>query len=140
MTPTRTTQTPECDGAREWSGPTGRLPALRSQKQPDDQTGEVETREREPRQTPGENTQGKTGKKSIRTQSMERTGRLNPHGNLRSFLDGTAPLDPTGTHRQIQRSKKSQLSDIDSPEATDHNRNGVIETHPTRGEETITSR
>ena len=84
----RTTQMPECDGARERSRPTGRLPAPRSQKQPDDQTGEVKTREKEPRQTPGEDTQGKTGKKSIRTQSMERTGRPNPHGNLKSFLEG----------------------------------------------------
>ena len=126
--------------AREGSGPTGRLPAPRSQKQPADQTGEVETCEREPRQTPGENTPlGKTGKKSIRNQSMERTGRPNPHGNLK-FPRGTAPLDPTVIHRQIQRSKKNQLSDTDSSEATDLNRNGVIETHPTRGEETITSR
>ena len=40
-TPTRIAQTPECDGAREQNGPTGRLPAPRSQKRPDDQTGEV---------------------------------------------------------------------------------------------------
>ena len=113
---------PECDGARERSGLTGRLPAPRSQKQPDDQTSEVETREREPRQTPGENTQGKTGKKAIRTQSMERTGRPNPQ----KFPQGTAPLDPTVTHRQIQRSKKSQLSDRDSAEATDLKRNRVM--------------
>ena len=129
---------PECDEARERSGPTGRLPASRSQKQPVDLTGEVETHEREPRQTPGENILGKTGKKSIRTQSMERTGRPNPHGNLKSFLfflEGRRPWI-----RQIQRSKKSQLSDRDSAEATDLNRNGVNERHPTRGEEMITSR
>ena len=41
-------KTPKCDEARERSGTTGRLPAPRSQKQPDDQTGEVETHEREP--------------------------------------------------------------------------------------------
>ena len=41
-------KTPECDEARERSGTTGRLPAPRSQKQPDDQTGEVKTHEREP--------------------------------------------------------------------------------------------
>ena len=46
----------------------------------------------------------------------------------------------TVIHRQIQRRKKSQLSDRDSAEATDLNRNRVIETHPTMGEETITSR
>ena len=40
-TPTRTAQTPECDGARERRGQTGRLPGLRSQKRPDDQTEEV---------------------------------------------------------------------------------------------------
>ena len=40
-TPTRTAQTPEWDGARERRGPTGRLPAPRSQKRPDDQTEEV---------------------------------------------------------------------------------------------------
>ena len=40
-TPTRTSQTPECDGLRERRGLTGRLPAPRSQKRPDDQTGEV---------------------------------------------------------------------------------------------------
>ena len=77
-TPTRTAQTPKCDGAREQSGPTGRLPASRSQKQPDDQTGEVKTREREPRQTPSENAQGKTGNKSIRTQSMEENWKTQP--------------------------------------------------------------
>ena len=47
-TPTRTAQTPEYNEAREQSGPTGRLPAQRSQKQPVDQTGDVKTREREP--------------------------------------------------------------------------------------------
>ena len=40
-TVTRTAQTPECDGARERRGLTGRLPAPMSQKRPDDQTGEV---------------------------------------------------------------------------------------------------
>ena len=35
------------------------------------------------------------------------------------------PLDPTVTHRQTQRSKKSQLSHRDSAEATDLNRNGL---------------
>ena len=137
-TPTRTAQPPECDGARERSGLTGRLPAPRSQQQPDDQTGEVETRERELRQIPGENTQGKKGKKSIRTQSMERTGKPNPRGNLKSFLEGRCHRIRL-LHRQIQRSKKSQLLDRDSAEATDLNRNAVIETHPTMGEETITS-
>ena len=58
---------------------------LKRQKRPDRRS---QTREREPRQTPGENTQGKTGKKSIRTQTMERTGRPNPQGNLKSFLEG----------------------------------------------------
>ena len=41
-------KTLECDEVREWSRTTGRLPAPRSQKQPDDQTGEVKTHEREP--------------------------------------------------------------------------------------------
>ena len=41
-------QTPECDEARERTGLTVRIPAPRSQNQPVDQTGEVETREREP--------------------------------------------------------------------------------------------
>ena len=34
--------------------------------------------------TPGENTLGKTGKKST-VLNRERTGRPNPHGNLKSF-------------------------------------------------------
>ena len=40
-TRTRTSQMPECGGARDRRGLTGRLPAPRSQKRPDDQTGEV---------------------------------------------------------------------------------------------------
>ena len=91
-TPTRTTQMPECDEARERSGPTGRLPAPRSQKQPVDQTGEVETSEREPRQTPGENTMGKTGKKSIRTQSMGTSKVSSRDGATGS--DSNTPTDP----------------------------------------------
>ena len=63
-----------------------------------------------------------------------------PSWELQKFPRGTAPLDPTVIHRQIQRSKKRELSDRDSAEATDLNRNGVIETHPTREDETITSR
>ena len=43
-TVTRTARTPECDGARERRGLTGRLPAPRSQKRPDDQTGEVKSK------------------------------------------------------------------------------------------------
>ena len=94
---------------------------------------------------------GSHNKPRVRTP-RERQGRsqseLNPWRELedptswepQKFPRGTAPLDPTVIHRQIQRSKKSQLSDRDSAEATDLNRNGVIETHPTRGEETITSR
>ena len=38
---TRTAQTLEWDGARERRGLTGQLPAPRSQKRPDDQTGEI---------------------------------------------------------------------------------------------------
>ena len=139
-TPTRTSQTPECDGARERSGLTGRLPAPRSQKQPDDQTGEVETREREPRQTPGENTQGKKEEEVNQNSIHGENWKTQPSWEPQKFPRGTAPLDPTVIHRQIQRSKKSQLSDRDSAEATDLNRNGVSETHPTMGEETITSR
>ena len=63
-----------------------------------------------------------------------------PPWEPQKFPRGTAPLDPTVIHRQNQRSKKSQLSDLDSAEATDLNRNRVIETHPTMGEKTITSR
>ena len=37
-TPTRTAQTPECDGARERRGLTGRLPAPRSQRELEDPT------------------------------------------------------------------------------------------------------
>ena len=64
---------------------TGRLPAPRSQKQPDDQTREVETREREPWQTrvitPWER-QGRSQQYSI----QKRNWKTQPTWNLNSFL------------------------------------------------------
>ena len=48
--------------------------------------------------------------------------------------------DPTAIRSQNQGSKKSPLSDGDSAEATDTIMNGASETHPSRGEETITRR
>ena len=104
----------------DWAAP-------RSQKRPNDQTSEVKPgrgSHDQPRvRTPREG-QGRTGKKSNRTQTMERTGRPNPHGILKSFLEGRRHRIRQ-EHRQIQRRKKSQLSDRDSAEATEHNRNGM---------------
>ena len=111
-TPTRTAQTAECDGARERRGPTGRLPAPRSQKRPDRWS---QTREREPRPTPGENTQGKTGKKSIRTRTMERTGRPNPHGNLKvSSRDGATGSDRSRGERKANSQTETAQKRLNS--------------------------
>ena len=52
---------------------------------------------------------------------MERTGRLNPHENPKSFLAGRRHWIRQ-QHRQIQRRKKSPLLDRDSAEATELNR------------------
>ena len=94
-----------------------------------------QTPEREPRPTTGENTQERTGKKSNHVENWK----TQPPREPQKFPRGTAPLDPT-VNRHIQRRKKSQLPGRDSAEATALNRNGVNETHPLRGEETITKR
>ena len=80
-----------------------RIPALRSQNQPGDQTGEVEP-VRGSHDTPGAKTPGKTGKKSTV---------LNPERELEDpTLMGTSIIslrngatDPTVIHCQAQRSK-----------------------------------
>ena len=53
-TPTRIAQTPECDEVSKRNRTTGRSQAPRSQNQPDDQTGEVETHDNPGREHPGE--------------------------------------------------------------------------------------
>ena len=73
-------------------------------------------------------------------KSQTENWKTQPSREPQKFPRGTAPpLDPTVT-RQIQRRKKSQLSGRDSAEATLLNHNGVNETQPPRGEETITRR
>ena len=87
-TPTRTAQTPECDGARERRGPTGWLPAPRSQKRPDDQTEEVRPRRGSHDQTRVRTLREGQGRSQTELDTIERAGRPNPHGNLKSFLEG----------------------------------------------------
>ena len=57
--------------------------------------------------TPGENTLGKTGKRST-VLNPERELEDPTHTGTSKFPRGTAPLDLTVIHRQVQRSKKSQ--------------------------------
>ena len=138
-TPTRTAQTPECDGARERRGQTGRLPALRSQKQPDTSDRRSQTREREPRPTPGENTRGKIGKKSIRTQPQRE---LEDSTHMRtpkvSSRDGATGSDSNTDRSRGERKAHSQTETVQK--RLNSTGNGVKERHPPRGEETITRR
>ena len=128
----------ENDGASEWSGLARRLPAPRSHKRPGDQTGEVKPGRGSPDQS-RVRTPRKRQEQSQTELNHGENWKTQPSRELQKLPRGTAPLDPT-VNRQIQRRKKSQLSGRESSEANDLNRNGVNETHPPRGEETITRR
>ena len=93
-----------------------------------------QTREREPRPTPGENTQGKVGKKSIRTQpwreledsTLIRTPKV-------SSRDGATGSDSNTDRSRGERKAHSQTETV--PKRLNSTGNGVKETHPPRGEE-----
>ena len=107
-TVTRTAQTPECDGVRERRGLTGRLPAPRSQKRPDDQTGEVkpgrgshnQPRVRTPREGQGRSQSELNHGENWKTQ---------PSWEPQKFPRGTAPLDPTVTLTDPEEEEKPTL-------------------------------
>ena len=112
---------------------------MRGQKRPDDQTGEVKPR------------RGSHDQPRVRTP-RERQGRsqseLKPWRELEDpTLMGTSKVSSrdgaTGSDSNTDRSRgvrKANSQTRDSAEATELNLNGVNETHPPRGEETITSR
>ena len=86
---------------------------------------------------PGLEHPGKDREKGKPNSNHVENWKTQPPREPQKFPRGTAPPDPT-VNRQVQRRKKNQLPGRDSAEAAALNRNEVNETHPLRGEETIT--
>ena len=98
-----------------------------------------QTREREPRPTPGENTQGKVGKKSIRTQPRRE---LEDSTHMRtpkvSSRDGATGSDSNTDRSRGERKAHSQTETV--PKRLNSTGNGVKETHRPGERKTITRR
>ena len=115
-TVTRTAQTPECDGARERRGLTGRLPAPRSQKRPDDQTGEVK---------PGRGSHDQTRVRTSREGQGRSQSELQPWRELEDpTLMGTSKVSSrdgaTGSDSNTDRSRGGRKAN--SPVETAQNK------------------
>ena len=110
----------------DWTAPSSEEPEATTR--PDRRS---QTREREPRPTPGENTQGRTGKKSIRTQpwreledpTLMRTPKV-------SSRDGATGSDRSRGERKANSQTETAHKRLNSTG------NGVKDTHPPRGDET----